>query len=682
MPFPAMPVWRNTSTRRQCWDCWRQCIAILEKRLPELTGRSRRVEAVANAIATAMSLTEEAIYSLRLSAAFHDVGLLAVPDREIQLDRLIEGVLPPNLLPHVIYGSRLIHHAFPDFPEAVEAIWYHHEWIDGRGPFKLEGERIPMFARIITVADVLEYRVCGDADSGPADFGQAIKQVCADVGTRFDPTVVTALRSVADDVHEILTSTTVGSGEETCAISRTGSDREQACAADTSTKPIRARIAEPTGNVERHHAAVKTLRTKKAVCETNDLMARMRSFDAPESWSPAIQGVLRVTQSSGCSARDVAKAVAQDPLLSMRVLRISNNSPFARKRNVDTILDAVTVLGINEIRNLAVTCQVFDRLNLEESSQIDPSEFWEHSAACGLIAASFQNEGTGVDPFVCGILHDAGRLLLMRVAPDEYAEVFSLSQELDLPLDVVENRLLGTTHAAILGEMMKHWGFGERLRSIVSRHHDSVESIKRLPKDMQHEVAIIALSNRIAHALSMGASGNERLYSIEGLVEILGLDAEHIDAAVESTMNLLPSMRAVMANNTQPSATADSNRASRVSLTPTAVPLIVSDPSQLSSLDLWRRGILEDPTNDRPTIAIAHIDSSASTNKVMRMLIDHEKSADVADLPLVIVSSATSIGECPELGNREFVVLRSPVRCELLVEQINQLLQADPSGTN
>lgn len=657
---------------------------MLEHRAPQLVGRSQHVESAAVNIAGALTIPDDMIYALRLAAAFHDIGLLAVPDGTIQLDRLLEGVLSPELVPHLVLGGRLVHHAFPDYPDAVEAIWYHHEWWDGRGPFGLREDQIPLPARIIALVDAMVYRYFrGDQDA--AGFDAVVHSIKSEAGGRFDPGVVSALLRIFNKVRADLTSIADGpdGGGVLSPIISDAIDDEPIVpgAVAASVEPTASSCGgNDAGTVHRHKAALAALRSKSAICEPAALIARIRAFDSPESWSPAIQGVLRVTQSSGCSARDVSKAVSQDPLLAMRVLRLANNSPFARHRNVDTILDAVTVLGINEIRNLALTCQVFDRFGSGEIEEIDPERFWVHSAACGLIAVHLGTADPGIDPFVSGILHDAGRLILLRAAPEEYAEVVDVSQRLELPLEVVEDRLIGTTHATVIGELMKHWGFGARLGEIVAMHHESARSISRLRKDIVRDVATIAIANRIAHALSMGASGNDRLYSIADLTELLKFDEGQLRTAIDATEDRLPSMHAVMALSAT-SASGDGSKARRgPQLANGVIPLVVSDEPQTSALALYCRGAgMVAADGALPTIALACVDSNGSAHRIMRRLVSLEQAAGVANLPTIIVAGGPSIDECPELRHRRHVVLKSPVRRDLLVEQINAIL--NPGST-
>ena len=527
----------------------------------------------------------------------------------------------------------------------------------------------------------MEYRLNGGGHDAPTDLDSVVSAVRSDAGSRFDPVVIEALQRVSAQVCSDLTASIDESNRANSEQSTSPSPSNDVSSTDgTSTRQAAVHTVRETDGTKKHEEALAALRSTKAVCEASDLIERIRTFDSPESWSPAIQGVLRVTQSQGCSARDVAKAVSQDPLLSMRVLRLANTSPFARKRSVDSILDAVTVLGINEIRNLALTCQVFDRFGSGVSGHIDAGQFWEHSVACGLIAAHLGTIDSEVDPFVCGILHDAGRLILLRVAPDEYAEVLSTSEELDLPLEIVESRLLGTTHGAVLGELMKTWGFSNRLSEMVVRHHDSIRTISRLPKNVLRDVATIALSDRMAHALLLGASGNERLYPIADLIELLGVKEAQLAAAIGSTLDELPSIQAVMALNDKHDVDADSSAPPVRKLAKTAIPLIIDGAAHKSTLELWRRAAVGEMPESVPTIAVVHIASPASTNRVMRRLIKCEQSEGATNLPTIVIASGSSIEDCPELSTRRSVILHSPVRCDLLASHINDLLSDEAHG--
>ena len=104
---------------------------------PYLRGKYPRIVQGCLILGKSMGLNNKELYSLKLSATFHDIGLLGVPDKLLlQEDKLTPQQRNQLLSHHIGMNGRIVSKAFPDFPEAAEGIWYHHERPDGRGPYR------------------------------------------------------------------------------------------------------------------------------------------------------------------------------------------------------------------------------------------------------------------------------------------------------------------------------------------------------------------------------------------------------------------------------------------------------------------------------------------------------------------------------------------------------------------
>ncbi len=163
--------------------------AALESKDPYTHGHSQRVERHSYRTAAAMGLSAEDIEDLRKAAALHDVGKIRVPDRILRK----AGELTPEeriiVEEHAVVGAWMV--SSVGNADVVAAVRHHHERWDGAGyPDGLAGADIPLFARVIAVADAYDaitstrpYR----ASSGRDD---AVKALRANAGAQFDPEVV------------------------------------------------------------------------------------------------------------------------------------------------------------------------------------------------------------------------------------------------------------------------------------------------------------------------------------------------------------------------------------------------------------------------------------------------------------------------------------------------------------
>jgi hypothetical protein len=171
----------------------RELSSALETKDRYTHGHSRRVErhAIRTAIELNSGISQEEIEDLGLSAALHDVGKIEIPDSILQK----EGALTPRELSivkwHTVVGARLV--AKTGNRRVAKAVLHHHESWDGTGyPHGLSGENIPLFARIIAVADAFDAMASSRPYRASLGSHRAVEVLKSESGRQFDPRVVEA----------------------------------------------------------------------------------------------------------------------------------------------------------------------------------------------------------------------------------------------------------------------------------------------------------------------------------------------------------------------------------------------------------------------------------------------------------------------------------------------------------
>ncbi|RMF85763.1 MAG: hypothetical protein D6744_00830, partial [Planctomycetota bacterium] len=137
-------------------ECWELCAALLERRFPGMRERRARLQAAGAVLDRAFQLGGDARYCLDLAVRFSIIGTLALSDEEIKLIDAEDPAAADAMRTHTRLGARLLHKTFPDYPDAIEAVWYQYERFDGGGPFGLVGDEIPPIAQINSLAHFLE----------------------------------------------------------------------------------------------------------------------------------------------------------------------------------------------------------------------------------------------------------------------------------------------------------------------------------------------------------------------------------------------------------------------------------------------------------------------------------------------------------------------------------------------
>lgn len=164
----------------------------VEARDPSSTGHASRVAALAEVVAERLGWDEREIDVLRLAAALHDVGKLAVSERILRKpgplteDELLE------LRTHPEEGAKLIA-LNRSLRVAVPGVLCHHERWDGGGyPLGCAGEAIPPEARVLAVVDAFDAMVMVRPYRPALEPERAVHELTHCAGAQFDPGVVTA----------------------------------------------------------------------------------------------------------------------------------------------------------------------------------------------------------------------------------------------------------------------------------------------------------------------------------------------------------------------------------------------------------------------------------------------------------------------------------------------------------
>lgn len=193
--------------------------------------------------------------------------------------------------------------------------------------------------------------------------------------------------------------------------------------------------------------------------------------DVPPLAGPALR-VAALAQDTNASQRAVADAIGSDPILAARMLRAANSPLYAPERRITALQAAVGTLGNQVIYALVIVYAASD--TFKQSNMRLPVErvLWEHSVAVALtsreISVALGMRG-GEESFLCGLLHDIGKLFLLRHNPKLYAQVEIIDDEQEMLMR--EQEIYGYTHAQVGALVAKRWNLPEEVSHAIYYHH-------------------------------------------------------------------------------------------------------------------------------------------------------------------------------------------------------------------
>jgi diguanylate cyclase (GGDEF)-like protein/putative nucleotidyltransferase with HDIG domain len=170
--------------------------ATVDARDAYTAGHSRRVQQLALAIGRELGLSQAELDLLGHAALFHDIGKLAIPDAILLKPATLTDAEWSLMKRHADEGAHIIDR-LGFLNDAVPAIRHHHERFDGTGyPDRLQGEEIPLGARIIHVADALDSMLTTRIYRAARPAAEALEELRRAAGTQFCPRCVSALERI------------------------------------------------------------------------------------------------------------------------------------------------------------------------------------------------------------------------------------------------------------------------------------------------------------------------------------------------------------------------------------------------------------------------------------------------------------------------------------------------------
>jgi putative nucleotidyltransferase with HDIG domain len=230
------------------------------------------------------------------------------------------------------------------------------------------------------------------------------------------------------------------------------------------------------------------------------------------------------------SADDISQVITQDPALTARLLRMANSPFYGLTSSVETVARAVTVLGMRQVRDLALATTAVRTFEGIPNKLVSMQSFWEHSIYCALAARALAEQclkNRRDSLFVAGLLHDVGQLILYNRLPDLARK--ALEAVLDGPDELesqeAERELMGFDHTEVGAELIRRWGLPEILRECVAYHH-SPQAAKQYPK----EASIVHVANSIASMAEFNSLDLDHAPRIDPYAwEVTGLDPAVIE---------------------------------------------------------------------------------------------------------------------------------------------------------
>ena len=259
--------------------------------------------------------------------------------------------------------------------------------------------------------------------------------------------------------------------------------------------------------------------------------------------------VLDATGRDDTAAADVTRLLESDPALSARILKLVHRADLtARGGGADTVARAVALLGFDAVRCATLAVAVYQTLGGSTQSSaaassagpnvtpFDRAAFWTHALAVACCADLLATrlpvrDVAPATAFLCGLLHDVGKVALDAALPKSFARVVEAVDLLRGNIADVERQLIGVDHMTAGRRLAERWRLPDAVADVAWLHGQPPAA---LPKGMKNGrlVNLVTLADLLVRQQHLGYSGNYVLTDRGPVLAALGLSDADADAVV------------------------------------------------------------------------------------------------------------------------------------------------------
>lgn len=268
-----------------------------------------------------------------------------------------------------------------------------------------------------------------------------------------------------------------------------------------------------------------------------DLVSRrtelvLRELTALPTLPSVAARLLQLGSDDEADVKEIVRLIETDPALTIRLLSLCRRAATRTRYPITTVEMAVVMLGLEAVRSLVLSVEIFDWSNKTprrttaprarsggnaqrppeaSDSKFNRTGFWQHSIAVACCADLISREHPESDfhpeeAFVCGLVHDLGKLALDLVLPRAYARVIELAEAREGNIADFERPICGLDHHAAGARLAERWGLPELFRDVMLLHGLPYDAVPDGPS--RRMIGLITLADCVCRKMSLGWSGN------------------------------------------------------------------------------------------------------------------------------------------------------------------------------
>jgi diguanylate cyclase (GGDEF)-like protein len=253
----------------------------------------------------------------------------------------------------------------------------------------------------------------------------------------------------------------------------------------------------------------------------------LKAADRLPSPSGTALAIMKLVSREDASFNEIARLVQSDPALSGRIIAFANSAALGPRRPVVDILDAVRLIGLNAVKNFALSVSLLGNNKEGRCLGFDYQAFWSRSLLMAVAIAGIVFRDRTAPPeeaFTLGLLADTGRLAIATAWPDLYSECLSLTD--DQQLRSRERELFATDHDALTLMLLKDWGLPPVFIDALNQSRAGIKADMQITRTIRMAKQLIFANKVIDCCLATEANRQTRLTDLKISAESFGIDSE------------------------------------------------------------------------------------------------------------------------------------------------------------
>jgi len=239
----------------------------------------------------------------------------------------------------------------------------------------------------------------------------------------------------------------------------------------------------------------------------------LRQLESMPTLPEVATRLLKLTVSNQAETQEIINLIRADQSVTARILSLAGKVESGVRKEARTVAKAVVLMGHEAVRSAVLSIKVFEMFAQEAplTAGLDRREFWRHCLAVACASEMLcRRLRLAIDPeelFICGLLHDLGKLGLEQCLPKSYARVVQISNSQCGNIAEYEGRIIGVDHTVAGRRLAQQWDLPELVEQCIWLHHQPIEGLPAMLQN-RRAIAVVHLADTIAREQRFGYSGN------------------------------------------------------------------------------------------------------------------------------------------------------------------------------